>query len=68
MEIKSKEESERQKKKKRKKKHNVQDSWDNRNHASLRITGTPEGKERERGIENICEEIVAYNFSNLRRK
>ena len=56
MEIKSKEESERQKKKH--KKHNLQDSWDNRNHASLHIIGIPEGKERERGIENICEEIM----------
>ena len=44
--------------KKNHKKHNLQDSWDNRNHASLRVIGIPEGKERERGIENICEEIM----------
>ena len=44
--------------KKKHKKHNLQDSWDNRNHASLRVIGIPEGKERERGIENICEEIM----------
>ena len=45
-------------KKKKHKKHNLQDSWDNRNHASLCVIGIPEGKERERGIENICEEIM----------
>ena len=43
---------------KKKKRHSLQDSWDNRNHASLRVIGIPEGKERERGIENICEEIM----------
>ena len=42
MGIKSKEEIERQIKKKEK--HNLQDLWDNRNHASFHVIGSPEGK------------------------
>ena len=45
---------------------NIRDLWDNRKRANLRIIGIPEGKEREKGIENIFEEIKAENFSNLK--
>ena len=50
------------------KKHesNIRDLWDNIKQANLRIIGIPEGKEEEKGIENISEEIIAENFPNLK--
>ena len=37
-------------------------------HGNLCIVGIPEGEEIEKGIENIPEEIMAENFSNLKKK
>ena len=34
-------------------------------HSNVRIIGIPEGVERERGLEDIFEQIVAENFPNL---
>ena len=34
--------------------------------ANLWIIGIPKGEEKEKGIENIFEEIVAENFPNLK--
>ena len=50
------------------KKHesNIRDLWDNINWVNLRIIGIPEGEEKEKGIENIFEEIMAENFPNLK--
>ena len=50
------------------KKHesNIRDLWDNIKQANLCIIGIPEGKEKEKGIENIFEEIMAENFPNLK--
>ena len=45
---------------------NIRDLWDNIKRANLCIIGTPEGEEKEKGIENICEEIMAENFPNLK--
>ena len=36
--------------------------------ANLHIIGLPEGEEREKGIENIFEEIMAENFPNLNKE
>ena len=49
------------------KKHesNIRDLWNNIKQAKLCITGIPEGKEKEKGIENTFEEIMAENFPNL---
>ena len=49
------------------KKHesNIRDLWDNIEQANLHIIGTPEEEEKEKGIENIFEEIMAENFPNL---
>ena len=49
------------------KKHecNIRDLWDNIKQANLCTIGIPEGEEKERGIENIFEEIVSEDFSNL---
>ena len=44
------------------------DLWDNIKHANLHILGIPEGEEREKGIENVFEEIVAENFPNLKEE
>ena len=32
------------------------------------ITGTSEGEEREKGIENVFEEIMAESFPNLKKE
>ena len=50
------------------KKHesNIRDPGDNIKQANLQIIGLPEGEEKEKGIENIFEEIMAENFPNLK--
>ena len=50
------------------KKHesNVIDLWDNIKWANLCIIGIPEGVEKDKGMENILEEIMAENFPNLK--
>ena len=45
---------------------NITDLRDNIKWANLCIIGIPEGKEKEKGIENIFEEIMAENFPNLK--
>ena len=37
-----------------------QSKWNN-----IRIIGLPEDKEREKGIENVFEEVIAENFLKL---
>ena len=36
--------------------------------SNVRIIGIPEGVEKEKGLEEIVEEIVAENFPNLAKK
>ena len=50
------------------KKHesSIRDLWDNIKQAKLCIRGIPEGERKERGMENIFEEIMAENFPNLK--
>ena len=50
------------------KKHesNIRDLWDNIKQANLHIIGIQEGKEEEKRIENIFEEIMVENFPNLK--
>uniref|UniRef100_A0A8D0ZGE4 L1 transposable element RRM domain-containing protein n=1 Tax=Sus scrofa TaxID=9823 RepID=A0A8D0ZGE4_PIG len=50
------------------KKHesNIRDLWDNIKWANLCIIGIPEGIENDKGMENIFEEIIIGNFSNIR--
>uniref|UniRef100_A0A8D1LN31 L1 transposable element RRM domain-containing protein n=1 Tax=Sus scrofa TaxID=9823 RepID=A0A8D1LN31_PIG len=49
------------------KKHenNIRDLWDNIKQASICIIRIPEGVEKDKGMENIFEEIIAGNFPNL---
>ena len=50
------------------KKHenNIRDLQDNIKLANLCIIGIPEGEEKEKGIENIIEEIITGNIPNLK--
>ena len=50
------------------KKHgsNIRELWDNIKWANLHLIGIPEGEEREKGIENIFEEITVKNFPILK--
>ena len=45
---------------------NIRDLWDTIKWANLCIIGIPEGKEKEKGIENTFEEIMAEHFPNLK--
>ena len=45
---------------------NISDLWDNIKQANLRIIGIPEGVEKDKGMENIFEEIIDGNFPNLK--
>lgn len=47
---------------KKKRENNIRNLWDNIKCANLYITGIPEGEEREKGIENIIEEIMTEKF------
>ena len=40
--------------------------WDNIKWAKLHKIGIPEGEDKEKGIENIFEEIMAENIPNLK--
>ena len=50
------------------KKHesNIRDLRDNIKQANLCIIGIPEREEKDKGIENIFEEIITGNFPNLK--
>ena len=55
------------KKEKRIKKNedSIRELWDNIKCTNIRIIGVPEGDKREKGTENLFEEIMAENFPNL---
>ena len=40
--------------------------WDTIKWDNLHIVGIPEGVEKDKGIENIFEEIITGNFSSLK--
>ena len=50
----------------KKHKSNVRNLWDDIKWDTLRTIGIPEGEEKQKGIENIFEEIVVENFSNVK--
>ena len=43
----------------------LRDLWDNIKRKNIRIIGVPEGEEREKGPEEIFEEIIVKNFPNM---
>ena len=55
------------KKTKIKNESNIRDPWDYIKHVKLCIIRIL-GKERERGIKNIFEEIMPENFQNLKKE
>ena len=46
----------------KKQESNIRGLWDNIKQANLCIIAIPEGKEEEKGSENIFEEIMAENL------
>ena len=36
--------------------------------SNIQIIGVPEGEERDKGIENVFEEIMAEKFPNLKKE
>ena len=48
--------------------NSVRELWDNIKHTNIHIIGVPEGEERDKGAENLFEEIIAENFPNLRKE
>ena len=50
----------------KKHKSNIGDLWNNIKWAKLHIIGIPEGVEKDKGMENIFEEIITGNFPNLK--
>ena len=44
---------------------NLREIWDNIKGTSIHIIGVPEREEREKGPENISEEIIVRNFPNM---
>ena len=50
----------------KKHKSSIRDVWDNIKWANLHILGIPEGEEKDKGIENIFEEIMSENFPSLK--
>ena len=50
----------------KKNKRSIRDLWDNIKWANLCRIGIPEGEEKEKGIENIFEEIMGEDFPNLK--
>ena len=57
-----------QKDKKEKNESNIRCLWDNIKQVNLHILGILEGEEKEKGLENILEEIMAEKFPNLNEK
>ena len=45
---------------------NIRDVWDNIKKVNLCIIKIPQGKEKEKGIANTFEEILAEKFPNLK--
>ena len=44
---------------------NLRDLWDNIKHTNIQIIGIPEEEEKEKGSEEIFEELIVKNFPNM---
>ena len=53
---------------KKKNESNIRELWDNIKLTNLHIIGIPERKEREKGIKNVFEEIMAEDFPHLKKE
>ena len=43
----------------------LRELWDNIKHNNIHTIEVPEREQREKGAENLLEEIIAENFPNL---
>ena len=43
----------------------LRDLWDNIKHTNIQIIGIPEEEEKEKGSEEIFEELIVQNFPNM---
>ena len=46
----------------------LRDLWDNIKFTNIWIIGIPEEEEKKKGYENIFEEIIVENFSNMEKE
>ena len=46
----------------------LRDLWDNIKSNNIRVIEVPEGEEREKGVENVFDAIMAENFPNLKKE
>uniref|UniRef100_A0A8D1XAT4 L1 transposable element RRM domain-containing protein n=1 Tax=Sus scrofa TaxID=9823 RepID=A0A8D1XAT4_PIG len=46
----------------------LRELWDNVKRTNIRITGVPEGEERQKGTEKIFQEVRAENFPNMEKE
>ena len=47
---------------------NFRDIWDNTKCTNIHIIEVPEGEEKEKGPEKICEDIMAEKYLNMRKE
>ena len=59
---------EQKEKRMKKNKSSLCELWDTIKQNNIWIMGVSEGEEREKGAENITEQIIAENYPNLRKK
>ena len=53
---------------KKKKNEKLRKLWDNFKRSNIRIIEVPEGDEEKQGTENLFEQIMKENFSNLAKE
>ena len=46
----------------------LRDLWNNMKRTNIRVIRVPEGEERDKGAENLFQEIIDENFPNLRKE
>ena len=46
----------------------LRELWDHVKHTNIRIIGVPEGEEREKGTENVFQEITAKNYPHIEKE
>ena len=55
-------------KRKKRTEDSLRDLWDNIKRTNSRIIGVPEEEEKNKGYENIFEEIIVENFPNMEKE
>ena len=46
----------------------LRDPWDNIKCTNIQVVGIPKEEEKMKGCENICEESIVENFSNMEKE